>query len=66
MRSALLILAVIAIAGCESQAPATRAGMALDRAGTDTGQAVSKGAQATGSALDRTGTYLKNKVDPNP
>ncbi len=66
MRSAFLILGVLALAGCESQAPATRAGMALDRAGTETGQAVKEGAQATGNALDKTGTYIENKVDPNP
>ena len=66
MRSTLLVLGLLALAGCESSAPATRTGMALDHAGTVTGNAVANGAQATGNALDRTGNYVKNKVDPNP
>ncbi len=66
MRSTLFILGVLALAGCESQAPATRAGMALDRAGTNTGEAVTHGAHVTGNALDNAGSYVKNKVDPNP
>jgi hypothetical protein len=40
--------------------------MVLDRAGTDTGNAVTTGAKDTGAALDKAGTYVKNKVDPNP
>jgi len=40
--------------------------MALDRAGTETGEAVTHGAHVTGNALDNAGSYVKDKVDPNP
>ena len=57
-----LALFLFGLAGCESRQPATRAGEALDRAGTKTGQAVGNAATATGRALDRTGNYIRNKV----
>ena len=64
LRSTIVILGLLALAGCESSQPATRAGAALDHAGTVTGNAVGNGAQATGNALDRTGIYVKDKVSP--
>lgn len=57
-----LSLFLTGLAGCESRQPATRAGAALDRAGTRTGQAVGHAASATGRALDRTGNYIRDKV----
>ncbi len=66
MRPALFLLAVLALAGCESEQPMTKTGEVLDHAGTATGNAVTTGAKDTGQALDKAGTYVKNKVDPNP
>ena len=57
-----LSLLLFGLAGCESRQPATRAGAALDRAGTKTGQAIGHAATATGQALDRTGNYIRDKV----
>jgi len=57
-----LSLILVGLAGCESRQPATRAGAALDRAGTRTGEAVGHAATATGRALDRTGNYIRDKV----
>jgi len=62
MRATALILGLLALAGCESSAPMTRTGMALDHAGTVTADTVADGAHATGNALDRSGTYVKDKV----
>jgi hypothetical protein len=65
------LIAAAALGGCESQQPATRAGMALDRAGTVTGNAVGGAANATGNAVDHaanaTGNYVGRQVNgPNP
>ncbi len=59
-----LSLFIFGLGGCESQQPATRAGQALDRAGTATGQAVGNAATATGRALNRAGNYIQQKVTP--
>jgi hypothetical protein len=59
-----LSLFLLGLGSCESQQPATRAGQALDRAGTATGQAVGNAATATGRALHRAGNYIEEKVTP--
>ncbi len=59
-----LSLVLLGLGSCESQQPATRAGQALDRAGTATGQAVGNAATATGHALNRAGNYIQDKVTP--
>lgn len=64
-RTMALSLFLLGLGGCESQHPATRAGRALDRAGTATGQAVGNAATATGRALNRAGNYIHQKVTPS-
>lgn len=60
----LSLLLLTGLSGCESTQPATHVGQALDRAGTNTGQAVGGAAAATGRALDRAGNYVDEKVNP--
>jgi hypothetical protein len=53
---------LLGVAGCERTQPATRAGQALDRAGTATGNAIGGAGQAAGQALERAGTWVKDKT----
>jgi hypothetical protein len=55
------LLLVAGLAACESSRPATRTGVALDRAGTATGNAVGEAAQDTGAALNRAGNWVRNR-----
>jgi hypothetical protein len=67
VRSRLLIvasfLALFAAGGCERTRPATRAGEALDQAGSRTGAAIGEAARATGGALERAGTWVRERTD---
>ena len=53
---------MVALAGCQSRAPAARAGSAIDRAGTETGEALGRAAEATGAAFERTGGWIRDRT----
>ncbi len=63
-----LLLALLATAtllsACESDRPMTRAGNALDHAGTKTGEAVGTAAEDTGAAINRAGNWVGRKLSP--
>lgn len=50
------------LAACESRQPMTRAGAAVDRAGTRTGEALDRAAVDTGAALDRAGGWVRERT----
>lgn len=50
-----LLLACLLLAACESRGPAERAGAAIDRAGSRTGEAV-------GGAAERTGNWVRDRT----
>lgn len=64
MRHLLLgaCLCALLAAGCESRQPATRAGEALDRAGSRTGQALGQAANDTGAAVGRAGDWMRDRT----
>lgn len=67
MRPALRLIAValliVPAAACESSRPATRAGAAIDRAGSATGNAVGRAAENTGQALGRAGDWVRDRTN---
>jgi hypothetical protein len=63
LRTALLLAAMgMVAAACESSRPATRAGEALDRAGSQTGAALGRAAEDTGAALGRAGNWVRDRT----
>ena len=58
-----LLLLVLAAGGCERTQPATRAGEALDHAGSQTGKALDNAARETGGALERAGTWVRDRTN---
>lgn len=61
--AAALCLLGLAAAGCESRQPATRAGEAIDRAGSRAGQAIGRAATATGEAIGRAGDWVRKRTE---
>ncbi|MDB5374061.1 MAG: hypothetical protein JWP04_2703 [Belnapia sp.] len=61
-RAATAILLILALAACEANRPATRAGETLDRAGSRTGEAVGRAANSTGAAIGRAGDWVRGRT----
>ena len=56
-------LLLLSLAACESSRPATRAGEALDRAGSATGRAVGNAAEGTGAVIGRAGEWIRGRTN---
>ena len=59
----LLAALLLLLTACESSRPATRAGEALDRAGSATGRAVGTAAENTGDAIGRAGGWIRGRTN---
>lgn len=60
--AATAALLILALAACETDRPATRAGESLDRAGSRTGEAVGRAANSTGAAIGRAGDWVRGRT----
>ena len=62
MRYAVLVL--LPLTAYAEPGPAERAGRAVDRAATRTGEGLGTAARSTGSVLERAGHWVGDRVDP--